>query len=227
MARLQNNPGYVPYDQTITEALELFCNVPEQSYEQFMSTFTHLTPDNVMGACLNVLREHHTTSHGEMGRPNRNIMDSGVDAVYKRGSSPRGQGNTLSTDLEELEQDGRVPAGRLSHRATFPSHPPGKIPDNCVDDTQDKEEPLHSTEAVCVFPGEVEEDLSACTPSFCHYTLLDLSSAGLDHRTHTPLTECQSESDEVVPFSLDDNFDYDNVALHQKQPIQRCTSSSS
>ncbi|XP_076847836.1 uncharacterized protein iftap isoform X3 [Brachyhypopomus gauderio] len=146
MARLQNNPGYVPYDQTITEALELFCNVPEQSYEQFMSTFTHLTPDNVMGACLNVLREHHTTSHGEMGRPNRNIMDSGVDAVYKRGSSPRGQGNTLSTDLEELEQDGRVPAGRLSHRATFPSHPPGKIPDNCVDDTQDKEEPLHSTE---------------------------------------------------------------------------------
>ncbi|KAL0155842.1 hypothetical protein M9458_050105, partial [Cirrhinus mrigala] len=32
------------HDQALTEALEQFCNSPEQTYEQFLSTFTYLTP---------------------------------------------------------------------------------------------------------------------------------------------------------------------------------------
>ncbi|XP_035379645.1 intraflagellar transport-associated protein isoform X2 [Electrophorus electricus] len=229
MARLQNHTGAVPFDQTIMEALELFCNAPEQTYEQFLSTFTHLTPDNAMGRRLNVLSGHNNTSLGEMDRRDRECMARGVDAVDERTSSPRGQRNqnALSADLEELELD--VPAGRLTHGATFPSDPPGKIPDNCPDDTEDQGKPMQTTKDVCVLPGEVEEALPVYTLSFCHYTLLELFSAGSDHRTHTPqtVTECQSEGEEVVPFCLDDTFDYDSVELLHRHPIQCCASTPS
>ncbi|KAK1788902.1 hypothetical protein P4O66_015806 [Electrophorus voltai] len=206
MACLQNHTGAVPFDQTIMEALELFCNAPEQTYEQFLSTFTHLTPDNAMGRRLNVLSGHNNTSLGEMDRRDRECMARGVDAVHERASSPRGQWNqnALSADLEE-------------------------IPDNCPDDTEDQGKPMQTTKDVCVLPGEVEEALPVYTLSFCHYTLLELSSAGSDHRTHTPqtVTECQSEGEEVVPFCLDDTFDYDSVELLHRHPIQRCASTPS
>ncbi len=48
--RFDRMPGLVngsiveDHDQAITEALEQFCNSPEQTYEQFLSTFTYLTP---------------------------------------------------------------------------------------------------------------------------------------------------------------------------------------
>ncbi len=48
--RFDRMPGLVKgsivedHDQAITEALEQFCNSPEQTYEQFLSTFTYLTP---------------------------------------------------------------------------------------------------------------------------------------------------------------------------------------
>lgn len=48
--RFDRMPGLVNgsvvdnHDQAMTEALEQFCNSPEQTYEQFLSTFTNLTP---------------------------------------------------------------------------------------------------------------------------------------------------------------------------------------
>lgn len=50
MDRFDRMPGLVNgsvvdnHDQAMTEALEQFCNSPEQTYEQFLSTFTSLTP---------------------------------------------------------------------------------------------------------------------------------------------------------------------------------------
>lgn len=41
MPSLQDDSGAIP--QSMMEALELFCTLPEQSYEQFLSTFTHLS----------------------------------------------------------------------------------------------------------------------------------------------------------------------------------------
>ncbi len=44
MPGLVNGSIVEDHDQAITEALEQFCNSPEQTYEQFLSTFTYLTP---------------------------------------------------------------------------------------------------------------------------------------------------------------------------------------
>ncbi|KAM9572322.1 intraflagellar transport-associated protein isoform 2-T2 [Salvelinus alpinus] len=77
---------------------------------------------------------------------------------------------------------------------------------------------------VRVLPGEVEEELPTYLPSFCHLTQLDLTSTG--RRTGTrpgtrgqqqdTLPQGQSDSEEVLPFNLDENFDYDNVVLSSK-----------
>ncbi|MCJ8735843.1 hypothetical protein PDJAM_G00252160 [Pangasius djambal] len=140
MPGLQDDSGAVP--QSMMEALELFCNLPEQSYEQFLSTFTHLSTDNVMAGCLKVPEEESNTCLVELDRRDGVNMDRKVDT----------------------------------------------------------EEDLHNTEGTCVLPGEVEEDLPSYTPAFCHLTQLELSSTDMDHRTHTPPsnTESQSETEEQL-----------------------------
>ncbi|XP_026775303.3 intraflagellar transport-associated protein [Pangasianodon hypophthalmus] len=164
MPGLQDDSGAVP--QSMMEALESFCSLPEQSYEQFLSTFTHLSTENVTAGCLKVPEEENNTCLVELDRRDGVNMDRKVD-------------------------------------------------------TEEETEDLHNTKDACVLPGEVEEDLPLYTPAFCHLTQLELSSTDMDHRTHTPpsSTESQSETEEVVPFSLDDTFDYDNVALSHKYPV--------
>lgn len=41
MPGLPDDSGDVP--QSMVETLELFCDLPEQSYEQFLSTFIHMS----------------------------------------------------------------------------------------------------------------------------------------------------------------------------------------
>ncbi|XP_066526103.1 uncharacterized protein iftap isoform X4 [Hoplias malabaricus] len=86
---------------------------------------------------------------------------------------------------------------------------------------------LEEPKLMCAIPGEVEEDLLVYT--HCHHTILKFSSTATDHRSHTPQTtaEYQKETEEAVPFSLDDTFDYDNVVLSHKHPIQFSKSGSS
>ncbi|XP_017341607.1 intraflagellar transport-associated protein isoform X6 [Ictalurus punctatus] len=181
MPGLQDGSDAVP--QSMMAALELFCNLPEQSYEHFLSTFTHLSTENVTAGCLKVPEEEN------------------------------------KTDLVELDRRDDVNVDR-------------KV------DTEDETEYFHNTEDVCVLPGEVEEDLPAHTPVFCHRTQLELSCTDMDYRGHTPPSNTdsqscdisfspQSETEEVVPFSLDDTFDYDNVALSHKYPVKSSNCGSS
>ncbi|KAL6474170.1 hypothetical protein MHYP_G00177310 [Metynnis hypsauchen] len=162
--------------------------------------------ENVTRGNLEVPRGDNSTSVGRLNRRNREVTDRGVDVVDEGESRSRVEQNqhTLTAQLEEF--------------------------DNYLDDMEPEEEPLHgSCQDVSRLPGEVEEDLPVYTPSFCHHTLLELSSTAKDHMAHTPQTtdECQSETEEVVPFSLDDTFDYDNVVLSHKHPTQHITSGSS
>lgn len=46
---------------------------------------------------------------------------------------------------------------------------------------------------MCVLPGEVEEDLPAHTPVFCHRTQLELSCTDMDYRGHTPPSNTDSQ----------------------------------
>ncbi|XP_072525957.1 intraflagellar transport-associated protein isoform X2 [Salminus brasiliensis] len=223
MPGLQSNSGAASHDRAIMEALEQFCNSAEQSYEQFLSTFTHLTTENMTRGHLNVNRRDNSSSAEEMKRRDQESTDRRVGAVDERTSSPRGQQSqrALTADLEEFLLEGSVTVGRLGNRESLPSDQPVKFA-NYLDDFDPEEESLQASEDVCVLPGEIEEDLPAYTPSFCHRTLLELSSTATDHRTHSPqtiATQCQTPTEEVVPFTLDDTFDYDSVVLSHKHPI--------
>ncbi|XP_049330613.1 intraflagellar transport-associated protein isoform X2 [Astyanax mexicanus] len=199
MPGLQSNSEAASHDRAMIEALEQFCNSTEQSYEEFLSTFTQLTTENVIRGLLNVNRGDSSSCLGQMNRRDGESTDRRLDGVDESESSPRGQQSqrALTADLEEF--------------------------DNYLDDMEPEEDPVNADPDVCVLPGEVEEDLPAYTPSFCHCTLLEISSTATDHRTHSPqtiATQCQNQTEEVVPFALDDTFDYDSVVLSQKQPIQ-------
>ncbi|KAK2834389.1 hypothetical protein Q7C36_015090 [Tachysurus vachellii] len=167
MPSVQDDSDTIP--QSMMEALELFCTLPEQSYEQFLSTFMPLSTENVIAGL----------------------------------KFPEEESKTCLVELNGVKLDKKV-------------------------DIEEETEDINNME-VCVLPGEVEEDSPAYTPAFCHHTQLELSSTDMDHMTHTALsnTESQTESEEVVPFSLDDTFDYDNVTLSHKYPVKSSNCGSS
>uniref|UniRef100_A0A9J8DLA5 Intraflagellar transport associated protein n=4 Tax=Cyprinus carpio TaxID=7962 RepID=A0A9J8DLA5_CYPCA len=222
MTGLVNGSVVDNHDQAITEALEQFCNSPEQTYEQFLSTFTYLTPENVRDPRLTAPRRHGEPSQREMDssreRPRENEATEMEDSVNRR----MGLTNSCSptADQEEVMLDGGCVGGRLSGPSSSAPDRPVKF-DNYLGDSEDEEENADST-GTCTLPGEIEEDLIAVSSSsHCHHTLLETSFTFTEQRTHTPCAaENQDESEEVIPFHLDENFDYDNVVLSRKHAIQ-------
>ncbi|XP_066526101.1 uncharacterized protein iftap isoform X2 [Hoplias malabaricus] len=165
---------------------------------------------NVTKEPLNIRGKYNSLSVGEMDKRDRESADSVVDAVDKKELLSRGQQsqNALTAHLEELVLDGCATVGRLGNGETLPSDLTLK------------------PKLMCAIPGEVEEDLLVYT--HCHHTILKFSSTATDHRSHTPQTTAEyQETEEAVPFSLDDTFDYDNVVLSHKHPIQFSKSGSS
>uniref|UniRef100_A0A8C1ARU4 Intraflagellar transport associated protein n=1 Tax=Cyprinus carpio carpio TaxID=630221 RepID=A0A8C1ARU4_CYPCA len=220
MPGLVNDSGVNDHDQAITEALEQFCNSPEQTYAQFLSTFTYLTPENVRDPGLTAPGGHEDPSQREMDSSRERLREDEVtemeESVYQR----MGQANRCSptADQEEVLLDGGCVGGRLGGPSNSVPDRPVKF-DNYLGDSEDEEENADTT-------GEIEEDLIAVSSSsLCRHTLLEISSTFTDQRTHTPsAAENQDESEEVVPFHLDENFDYDNVVLSCKYAIQEQSS---
>uniref|UniRef100_A0A672PTW7 Im:7145024 n=1 Tax=Sinocyclocheilus grahami TaxID=75366 RepID=A0A672PTW7_SINGR len=197
MPGLVNDSVVDDHDQAITEALEQFCNSPEQTYEQFLSTFTHLTPGEDPG--LTAPRGHEDPSQREMDSSRERQREDEVtemeESVYRR----MGQANRCSPTADQEE----VKCQRYTH--------------SLVKEEKVCNEFCCVLSGTCTLPGEIEEDLIAVSSSLlCHHTLLEISSTFTDQRTHTP----SDESEEVVPFHLDENFDYDNVVLSSKYTIQ-------
>ncbi|RXN37356.1 C11orf74-like protein [Labeo rohita] len=222
MPGLVNGSVVGDHDQALTEALEQFCNSPEQTYEQFLSTFTYLTPENVSDPRLTAPRGHGDPSQREMNSSRERQREHEVtemeESVYRR----MGQANRCSptADQEEVMLDGGCVGGRLGGTSGSAPDRPVKF-DNYLEDSEAEEENAGTT-ATSTLPGEIEEDLIAVSSSsLCHRTLLEISSTFIDQNTHTPsAAENQDESEEVVPFHLDENFDYDNVVLSRKYAIQ-------
>ncbi|KAL0968414.1 hypothetical protein UPYG_G00266580 [Umbra pygmaea] len=72
---------------------------------------------------------------------------------------------------------------------------------------------------VPLLPGMLEEDVPT-SPHSCHLTQLQLSSTA--RGTGGPqqdMPQGQGDCDTVLPFNLDENFDYDNVVLSSKHPV--------
>lgn len=188
-------------------------------------SFTHgLTPGSA-GSGHTTLPSGPSHLSREMERSGERRRNGEEDAEEER----RGQQSVcvLPADQEEMELGAGVTVGSCGNGDCRPPGITLKL-DNYLDVGDFSEEEGDVTAdpdcGVRVLPGEVEEELPAYLPSFCHLTQLDLTSTG--RRTGTrPGTQGQqqdtppqrqSESEEVLPFNLDENFDYDNVVLSSK-----------
>nr|XP_046205169.1 intraflagellar transport-associated protein [Oncorhynchus gorbuscha]XP_046205177.1 intraflagellar transport-associated protein [Oncorhynchus gorbuscha]XP_046205185.1 intraflagellar transport-associated protein [Oncorhynchus gorbuscha] len=224
MPGVESGSGGLADDEVVLETLKCFCSSSEQTYDQFLSFFTHLTPGSA-GSGHTTLPSGPSHLSREMERSGELRRNGEEDAAEER----RGQQSVcvLPADQEEVELGAGVIVGSCGNGDCRPPGITLKL-DNYLEvgDFSEEEEDVTADPdgGVRVLPGEVEEELPAYLPSFCHLTQLDLTSTG--RRTGTrPETrgqqqdtppQGQSGSEEVLPFNLDENFDYDNVVLSSK-----------
>ncbi|XP_027967109.1 uncharacterized protein C11orf74 homolog isoform X1 [Eumetopias jubatus] len=202
-------------DQLIEEVLDKFVNCHEQTYEEFLSTFTHLSKeDNVTkrGAfetdssenifpSIKFARENEPSDHHHRNK-----------AIFLCTSSQCSEEEQIVID--EGQKVGSSFQGDLNRA--------GKVKvDNFLDledlDVDEETQPQKSKDSL-LLPGEVEEDLCTRVPSYIPSVAQPFAPGfkpgpavgGGDKQTEETL------GDEVQPFSLDEEFDYDVVTLTPK-----------
>lgn len=164
--------------------LDQFINSHEQSYEEFLKTFTYLFKE-------------------EEGKT---IQGSKVDSLRKTFST--------SESSNRNKQDGSP--GR--NKEMWVSLPPQMPNENEVEKYFDLED-TDTDEETCnagslVLPGEVEQTETYCTPFFDKPIKLNFRILSVPQPADSKTQELLG--DDVQPFSLDEEFDYDNVALTPK-----------
>ncbi|XP_062404032.1 intraflagellar transport-associated protein isoform X2 [Sardina pilchardus] len=208
-------PGTTPpsgggqqHDQAVAATLDLICSAPEQSYSQFLASFTQLNPETLR---TEEPRDTRRNAGPEVTRDGR--AGDGVANLRRRRDA---------SDLPEV-------TGFLDPPST-PS--PGPQLSNSLDNAALRVEDNNDDLQGCsLLPGEVEErSLSTHTSSVIHSTQLEMSStvnathsisSQSGERVTHPTSELSGEQvdwEEVQPFHLDDNFDYDHVVLTHKYP---------
>uniref|UniRef100_A0A7N5KR93 Intraflagellar transport associated protein n=2 Tax=Ailuropoda melanoleuca TaxID=9646 RepID=A0A7N5KR93_AILME len=177
-------------DQLIEEVLDKFVNCHEQTYEEFLSTFTHLS------------KEDNVTKRGAFGADtSENIFPS---IKFARGNEPNDHLRNKAIFLRSSSQ--------CSEEEQV---------DNFLDledlDEDEETQPQMSKDLL-LLPGAVEEDIFTCVPSYIPSVAQPFAPGvkpapaerGADKQTEEIL------GDEVQPFSLDEEFDYDAVMLTPK-----------
>lgn len=213
--------GIMDEDQIIEEVLDKFVNCHEQTYEEFLSTFTHFSKEGEVtkrGALGTKSSENIPTStqrsHGR--EPNSRRLRS--KAVSLHASSPSAEEEQVA--LDEGQSAGSSFRGDLSRA--------GKVKvDNflAVEDLDvDEEIEPQTSKGLLLLPGEVEWDVSTRVPSYVPSVAQPLSPGvqprptvkGVDEQDQQDKHRDEILSDEVRPFRLDDGFDYDAVLLTPK-----------
>ncbi|XP_008580611.1 PREDICTED: uncharacterized protein C11orf74 homolog isoform X1 [Galeopterus variegatus] len=178
-------------DRLIEEVLDKFVNCHEQTYEEFLGTFTHLSKeDNVtkMGAfgtnsSGNILTSAKFTHKNESN--DRCLRNKTIFLHTSSQCSEKEQVNNF-LDLEDLDMDEEI-------------------------------KPQMSKDLL-LLPGEVEQDVSTSVPSYFPSVGQPLAPEMKPKPAVKGMNKPMEEipGDEVQPFSLDEEFDYDNVALTPK-----------
>ncbi|XP_036619821.1 intraflagellar transport-associated protein isoform X2 [Trichosurus vulpecula] len=178
--------GIMDEDRLIEQALDQFINRHEQTYEEFLNTFTHLSKDRHM--IKN--RTPGTDSSGDGFGP----------VVYPPAQHIRNEHLSLCPVAQPPEEE-QV--------------------DNFLDleDFDMDEETDHRLgRELLLLPGEVEEEVhfsvSGYIPSFDRHSLPESKTCPTEELACWHLKEVPG--DEVQPFSLDEEFDYDSVMLTPK-----------
>ncbi|XP_069325939.1 intraflagellar transport-associated protein isoform X2 [Eulemur rufifrons] len=172
-------------DRLIEEVLDKFVNCHEQTYEEFLSTFTHLSKED-NGTKRGAFGIDSSENIAHKNEPNDHHLRN--KTIFLRTSSQCSEEEQVDNflDLEDLEVDEEI-------------------------------KPQISKDLL-LLPGEVEQEVSTSMPSYSPSVDQPLSRAVKPKPTVTA-TEKQMEEilgDEVQPFSLDEEFDYDNVILTPK-----------
>lgn len=202
-------------DQLIEEVLDKFVNCHEQTYEEFLSTFTHLSKEkNVTkrGACGTESSENICPSVKLACVNEPNVHHPRNKAIFLRVSSQCSEEEQIVID--EGQKVGSSFQGDLKRA--------GKVKvDNFLDledlDVDEEIQPQMSKDLL-LLPGEVEEDVCTRVPSYIPSVAQPLAP-GVKPGPAVRGPDKQMEEtlgDEVQPFSLDEEFDYDAVMLTPK-----------
>ncbi|XP_031449216.1 protein C11orf74 homolog [Phasianus colchicus] len=184
--------------------LDQFINSHEQSYEEFLSTFTYLLKEEerkMVQGCKKSLRKSLSASEISNGDKQDGLLERSKEKLV---SFPPQTPNENKTVINESWKSGDSDGNglSLSERAQV----------DCYLETDLDGEPCNA--GSFVLPGEVEEIGTCCLPPFekSFQEKLKISSVQqpLDNKAEELL------GDDVQPFLLDEEFDYDNVALTSK-----------
>ncbi|XP_074086599.1 intraflagellar transport-associated protein isoform X2 [Macrotis lagotis] len=169
--------GIMDEDQLTKQVLDQFINCHNQTYEEFLNTFTHLSKDH------------------QVIKNQRSGTDS-AENNFAQFLLPNLSCYPASQSLEEEQVDNFLD----------------------LEDFDMDEETHHKLCPELLLPGAVEEEVhfsaSCYTPSFDQHSHPEPKI----WPTKQPMSRHLEEvsGDEVQPFTLDEDFDYDNVMLTPK-----------
>lgn len=199
-------------DPLMEEVLDKFINSHEQTYEEFLSTFTHLSKEDIM------------TKRGALGLAASNTFMS-VEFTHKNEPHDHCLGHTstsLRTSSQCLEEEQIVldEGQKVGNFFQGDLNRAGRVKvDNFLDleDLDADEDTPQMSRDLLLLPGEADEDISSTVPSYLPSVHQPLT-AEVKPKPTIKGKEPNEEvlGDEVQPFSLDEDFDYDNVTLTPK-----------
>ncbi|XP_073072523.1 intraflagellar transport-associated protein isoform X3 [Manis javanica] len=179
-------------DRLVEEVLDKFVNCHEQTYEEFLSTFTHLS------------KEDNGTNRRAFGTDYSENIFTSVKPICEnepKDQNLRKRDIFLCTSLQWSEEE-QV--------------------DNFLDvedlDLDEQIKPQMNEAGWLLLPGEVEQQVSARVPSYVP-SVAQPVTPGVKPRHAANGAGKQMDKilgDEVQPFSLDEEFDYDTVLLTPK-----------
>ncbi|XP_043941384.1 intraflagellar transport-associated protein [Protopterus annectens] len=197
-------------DELMEDVLNRFLSSHEQTYEEFLGVFTHDTESSKTSGEVTKDEERTVTTSPKV--INETALSHGgilhCPALAKR--------HSVDETEDELVIGEGVKVGAIS---TGDLHMAGRVK---MDNYLQSEDPVHdedinkgiaSARLHCL-PGEAESQSTRYTPSFAHHTFLDFKMTTSVTNASDDMEEVSH--DDVQPFTLDKDFDYDNVALSAK-----------
>ncbi|XP_008059535.1 uncharacterized protein C11orf74 homolog [Carlito syrichta] len=177
-------------DRLIEEVLDKFVNCHEQTYEEFLSTFTHLS------------KEDHVTKRGVFGTTSSENVFISAKLAHKNEADDHHLSNETiflhtSSQCSEEQVDSFLDLEDLD---------------------MDEEINPQMSKDLLLLPGEVEPIVNTSAPP-CMPPKAQLLAHEVKPKPTVKRSDGQEEEilgDEVQPFSLDEEFDYDNVTLTPK-----------
>ncbi|XP_075401980.1 intraflagellar transport-associated protein isoform X2 [Tenrec ecaudatus] len=178
-------------DRLIDDVLDRFVNCHEQTYEEFLSTFTHLS------------KENNGTQNGAVG------TDSSENAFASIELTPTMEQSDLHLRDKAICLH---PSSQSPEEEQILMDEGQKVVSSCQGESS------REGEDWLLLPGEVEQDKGPRAPSYIPSTnqlvTPEVQPRPTACRAGTPMEELLG--DEVQPFSLDEEFDYDSVTLTPK-----------